>query len=374
MQKIEHYAFRPIPEEEQSDRISVIVAVYNIEAYLEKCVRSIRRQTYRNLQIILVDDGSTDGCAALCDRLAGEDPRIRVLHKKNGGLSDARNAGSKLADGEYIAFVDGDDWIEETMYEGLLSAARAFGVPLAVCRYRKIYRGHTVDDSTGAAVVFEGQEALESFLREEDAVCIQNAAWNKLYRADLAKQLQFDVQYTLGEDLQFVLDYIALLGQTVPEFGYRVMTSPLTFYDCSRGGTLSTKYHANYCEIWPKHFAKLNAACHAAACPAEDMRPLHRAELQVFAEGVADIMRRDPSPTQRLKGYKAEAALRSPWLRALLERMKIEHCYSAYYLPCRWRNVGLVCRVDEARRTNAPLYGKLDWAGYYLLLGKMKRD
>ena len=82
--------------------------------------------------------------------------------------------------------------------------------------------------------------------------------------------------------------------------------------------------------------------------------PLHRAELQVFAEGVADIMRRDPSPTQRLKGYKAEAALRSPWLRALLERMKIEHCYSAYYLPCRWRNVGLVCRVDEARRANAP--------------------
>ena len=61
-------------------------------------------------------------------------------------------------------------------------------------------------------------------------------------------------------------------------------------------------------------------------------------------------------------------------LRALLERMKIEHCYSAYYLPCRWRNVGLVCRVDEARRANAPLYGKLDWAGYYLLLGKMKRD
>lgn len=109
-----------------------------------------------------------------------------------------------------------------------------------------------------------------------------------------------------------MLDYIALLGQTVPEFGYRVMTSPLTFYDCSRGGTLSTRYHANYCDIWPKHFAKLNAACHAAACPAEDMRPLHRAELQVFAEGVADIMRRDPSPTQRLKGYKAEAALRSP--------------------------------------------------------------
>ena len=214
MQKIEHYAFRPIPEEEQTDRISVIVAVYNIEAYLEKCVRSIRRQTYRNLQIILVDDGSTDGCAALCDRLAGEDPRIRVLHKKNGGLSDARNAGSKLADGEYIAFVDGDDWIEETMYEGLLSAARAFGVPLAVCRYRKIYRGHTVDDSTGAAVVFEGQEALESFLREEDAVCIQNAAWNKLYRRELMGDLCFP-KGKYYEDIVYTTRLLAKASGTV---------------------------------------------------------------------------------------------------------------------------------------------------------------
>lgn len=82
MQKIEHFSFRPIPEKEQTDLISVIVAVYNIEAYLEKCVRSIREQTYRNLQIILVDDGSTDGCPGLCDRLAGEDDRIQVIHKE----------------------------------------------------------------------------------------------------------------------------------------------------------------------------------------------------------------------------------------------------------------------------------------------------
>jgi len=117
-----------------------------------------------------------------------------------------------------------------------------------------------------------------------------NSAHGALYPAG------FSAMYTLGEDLQFVLDYLALLGRCQPDFSYLVLESALTFYDCSRTGTLSTKYHANYCEIWPKHFAKLNAACHAAACPAEDMRPLHRAELQVFAEGVADIMRRDPSP------------------------------------------------------------------------------
>ena len=203
MRKLEKFTPLPIPEEEQTDKISVIVAVYNIEAYLEKCVRSLRNQTYRNLQIILVDDGATDGCPAICDRLAEEDGRIQVIHKKNGGLSDARNAGIAAADGEYIAFVDGDDWIETDMYEKLLSAARQFDTPLAVCRYRKIYRNREVDASTGAAVVFDGQEALESFLMEEDDICIQNAAWNKLYRRELMGELRFptgkyyeDIVYT----------------------------------------------------------------------------------------------------------------------------------------------------------------------------------
>lgn len=203
MRKLEKFTPLPIPEEEQTDKISVIVAVYNIEAYLEKCVRSLRNQTYRNLQIILVDDGATDGCPAICDRLAEEDGRIQVIHKKNGGLSDARNAGIAAADGEYIAFVDGDDWIETDMYEKLLSAARQFDTPLAVCRYRKIYRNREVDASTGAAVVFDGQETLESFLMEEDDICIQNAAWNKLYRRELMGELRFptgkyyeDIVYT----------------------------------------------------------------------------------------------------------------------------------------------------------------------------------
>ncbi len=93
-----------------------------------------------------------------------------------------------------------------------------------------------------------------------------------------------------------MLDYLALLGRCQPDFSYLVLESALTFYDCSRTGTLSTKYHANYCEIWPKHFAKLNAACTAAACPPQDMLPLHRAELQVLAEGAADILQRDPTP------------------------------------------------------------------------------
>ena len=170
------------------------------------------------------------------------------------------------------------------------------------------------------------------------------------------------------------MDYVELLGKITPDFAYTALTAPLTFYDCSRGGTLSTRYHADYCKIWPEHFAKLNRACNAAHCPQEDMRPLHRAELTVFAEGVADILRRDPAKSARVRRDKAIAALRSPWMHALLERMKIERAYSAYYLPCRWHSTRLIWALAEAKRTGSPLYGKLDWAGYYLLRGKMRRD
>ena len=226
------------------------------------------------------------------------------------------------------------------------------------------------DDTTPVTTV--AHPAQQSDLARLHLDCLIAMPWNKLYRCTYARQLAFDQAYTLGEDLQFVLDYLALLGRCQPDFSYLVLESALTFYDCSRTGTLSTKYHANYCEIWPKHFAKLNAACTAAACPPQDMLPLHRAELQVLAEGAADILRRDPDamPARRAK---ARTALQSPWLKSLLDTMRHEHCYSPYYLPCRWNSLRLLWMLSEAARTQSPLFGKLDWAGYYLLLGRMKR-
>ena len=101
------------------ERISVVVPVYNVEKYLEKCVNSIVNQTYKNLEIILVDDGATDNSGKLCDELAKIDNRIKVYHKENGGLSDARNYGVERATGDYIGFVDSDDYIDAEMYEKL---------------------------------------------------------------------------------------------------------------------------------------------------------------------------------------------------------------------------------------------------------------
>ena len=101
--------------------ISVIVPCYNVEEYLPKCIESILNQTYRNLEILLVDDGSPDNCGRICDEYAAKDSRIRIIHKKNGGLSDARNAALDVMTGEYVTFIDSDDYISKYFYEKLIN-------------------------------------------------------------------------------------------------------------------------------------------------------------------------------------------------------------------------------------------------------------
>lgn len=213
MRIIECFEPGKLPEQDQ-ELLSVVVAVYNIRPYLERCARSLMGQTHRRLQIILVDDGSTDGSGELCDRLAEEDSRILVIHKENGGLSDARNAGIERAEGKYITFADGDDWVDPDMYEQMLAAARQFDAPLCVCRYKQIRKTETIDLSTPRAVLFEGQEALESFLLEQDEYAIQNAAWNKLYLRSLMGELRFP-KGKYYEDIVYTTRLLARSPRTV---------------------------------------------------------------------------------------------------------------------------------------------------------------
>ena len=116
-----------------SIKISVIVPVYQVESYLKKCVDSILAQTHRNLEIFLVDDGSPDGCGSICEEYARRDGRVTVVHKSNGGLSDARNAGLERTNGDYIGFVDSDDWVENDMLEALLDLCLSRNAGIAVC-------------------------------------------------------------------------------------------------------------------------------------------------------------------------------------------------------------------------------------------------
>ena len=125
-------------------KISIIVPVYKVEPYLRKCLDSIVGQTYQKLEIILVDDGSPDSCGAICDAYAARDERIRVIHKENGGVASARNAGLDAATGDYIGWVDSDDWIEADMFECLLKGAEDYDADIVVCGREDSYPDHNL--------------------------------------------------------------------------------------------------------------------------------------------------------------------------------------------------------------------------------------
>lgn len=172
--------------------ISIIVPVYNVEQYLETCINSILQQSYREIEIILVDDGSTDSSGTLCDQLAKTDARIKVIHKKNGGLSDTRNAGLEVATGEYIGFVDSDDCVFPDMYERLLTLLNTYHADIAICDKIEFYEGETPEFTKIASSikVFNQEQAIDALA---DDVGLRSHVWNRLYSASLFNNLRFDV-------------------------------------------------------------------------------------------------------------------------------------------------------------------------------------
>jgi glycosyltransferase involved in cell wall biosynthesis len=170
--------------------VSLIIPIYKVEKYLKRCVDSIINQTYTNLEIILVDDGSPDNCGNICDEYAGSDSRIRVIHKPNGGLSDARNAGLDIATGEYVGFIDSDDFIHPEMFEDLYRRSRKYDADIAQCSFRRV-TGDEMVESTDA-----DNEKVISTLEALDYIytpfCVDYiVAWNKLYKKELFDNLRF---------------------------------------------------------------------------------------------------------------------------------------------------------------------------------------
>lgn len=174
-----------------NETISVIIPIYKVEEYLEQCIYSIVSQTYSNLEIILVDDGSPDKCAQICDMWARRDCRIRVIHKKNGGLSDARNSGILVASGDYIAFVDGDDWIASDMYEHLIYVLRNEQSDIVACGYDMVWdeQYRTSLTHLGKYENYNTVEGLRELIHNHK---IQQVVWNKLYKASIVKSHLFE--------------------------------------------------------------------------------------------------------------------------------------------------------------------------------------
>lgn len=171
--------------------ISVIIPVYKVEKYVEKCIQSVINQTYENLQIILVDDGSPDNCGKICDEYAKKDHRIEVIHKSNGGLSDARNKGLEIAKGEYIGFVDSDDYIEADMYEVLYNLLKQYNADVSICNFYTVSQGKiSIKNAENGIKEYNRIEILKEILLDKN---IQSYAWNKLYKKELFDEIKYPI-------------------------------------------------------------------------------------------------------------------------------------------------------------------------------------
>lgn len=171
--------------------ISVVVPVYNVEKYLDKCVQSILAQTYEDFELILVDDGSLDKCPLLCDEYARKYKKIRVLHKKNGGLSDARNAGTAIASGNYITYIDSDDFISKDYLENLFYMLKKNNADISVTGIESFFEGEDIKTkSESKTYIYSGREALKKMLYQDT---LDTSACAMLLPIDIAKKYPFPV-------------------------------------------------------------------------------------------------------------------------------------------------------------------------------------
>ena len=192
----------------ESDLITVVVPVYNMGHLLPKAIDCLLAQTYQRYEILIINDGSTDGSATICDTCARKDARIRVIHKENGGLSSARNCGIENANGQYIIFPDPDDWVEPDYLQKLMDLHEAYDTGLEIV-------GHFVDTekqssphNIGASKQLLNREEALTALMSPNSFC--GFAWNKLYHVDIIKanELRFDTELGMAQDLHFAFRYL----------------------------------------------------------------------------------------------------------------------------------------------------------------------
>lgn len=220
----------------KEELVSIIVPVYKVENYIKECIDSIICQTYKNIEIILVDDGSPDKCSQICDYYATKDSRIRVFHKKNGGLSDARNYGIDKANGKYISFIDSDDYIEKNMIEMLYDNIMKYKADISICDYSYLFKNKFIkNDLRTNLLVMNAEEAIKELNKQNS---FGFAAWNKMYKKDMFKKLKFP-KGKINEDCFIMYKVFAQASKIVyqPEAKY---------YYRQRNSSISKNNEINY--------------------------------------------------------------------------------------------------------------------------------
>lgn len=213
--------------------ITIVIPVYNVENYVEKCINSVCNQLYDNLDIILVDDGSTDSSGRICDRMAEQDSRIRVLHTENKGLSAARNAGIDIARGSLIGFVDSDDWVEPDMYSFLYQLMAEHNADITVCSHYVDKNGkQKCKMQRNELVVCNRDEAMELLMIDK---LLHNYAWDKLYKKELFDGLRYP-EGIIYEDIAFTFKVMYRVQKVV------IHAQPKYHYTVRPGSIVSKRY------------------------------------------------------------------------------------------------------------------------------------
>lgn len=214
--------------------ISIIVPVYEVEQYMNRCINSIVNQTYENLEIILVDDGSTDSCPEICEEWAKMDNRIKVIHKKNGGLSDARNEGMKIATGELIGFVDSDDWISPDMYTILYEQMVKNDSEISACGVEKVWENKKEKERLTplGSYVLNREEAMEAIIDES---LLKQPVWYKLYKRKVIQNVSFPVG-KCHEDVFWTYQIIGNANKV------SIIDTPCYFYYQRKGSIMDDAY------------------------------------------------------------------------------------------------------------------------------------
>ena len=182
------------------DVISVIIPVYNVEDYIGECLDSLKAQTYKNLEIILIDDESTDNSGNICDDYAIRDDRIKVIHKKNGGAASARNEGLKIATGEYLTFVDSDDYLDAESYEYMINKIQEYNADLIQCGLRRIYKNKIVDYKNDVLVSKITEFDVESYLKRYTFDWTCGLIWDKLFKRELFDGIYFETGHKVDDE------------------------------------------------------------------------------------------------------------------------------------------------------------------------------
>ena len=232
--------------------VSIIVPVYNAREHIKQCLDSILNQTYHNIEVICVDDGSKDDSADIIKQYANKDSRVHYEYKQNGGVSSARNAGLRISNGTYIQFVDSDDEISPDMTDSMVRSLEENDTGLAICGYRLMTNQNMVKiPSTG---ILSNKDKIIDAIPFLYTNFILQAPWNKLFRASCLTH-QFDNTISLGEDLIFVLEYLSKIESVT------MLSRALYIYRDDLVGSLTKKYHPNAFEALRKRILALEVFC-----------------------------------------------------------------------------------------------------------------